>query len=127
MGFEPTTSTLARLRSTPELHPLEMSQRNRKRPLRDLYAYHGKKQPLFWLFSHPHSSPFCRTASKCGLSMKFSRQTRIHILCCDGMKELLITLITLAGLFIGVYYHDSLVGGGQEDQQQKTETSVSGQ
>ena len=24
------------------------------------------------------------------------------------MKELLITLITLAGLFIGVYYHDSL-------------------
>ena len=40
------------------------------------------------------------------------------------MKELLITLITLAGLFIGVYYHDSLVGGGQ---QQKTETSVSGQ
>ena len=24
MGFEPTTSTLARLRSTPELHPLEM-------------------------------------------------------------------------------------------------------
>lgn len=31
------------------------------------------------------------------------------------MKELLITLITLAGLFIGVYYHDSLVGGGQED------------
>jgi hypothetical protein len=27
MGFEPTTSTLARLRSTPELHPLEMSQR----------------------------------------------------------------------------------------------------
>ena len=42
------------------------------------------------------------------------------------MKELLITLITLAGLFIGVYYHDSLVGG-QEDQQQKTETSVSGQ
>ena len=41
------------------------------------------------------------------------------------MKELLITLITLAGLFIGVYY--SLVGGGQEDQQQKTETSVSGQ
>ena len=52
--------------------------------------------------------------------MKFSRQTRIHILCCDGMKELLITLITLAGLFIGVYYHDSLVGGGQEDQQQKT-------
>ena len=42
------------------------------------------------------------------------------------MKELLITLITLAGLFIGVYYHDSLVGGGQEDQQQKTETSVSG-
>ena len=29
-------------------------------------------------------------------------------------------------LFIGVYYHDSLVGGGQEDQQQKTETSVSG-
>ena len=37
------------------------------------------------------------------------------------MKELLITLITLAGLFIGVYYHDSLVGGGQEDQQQKTE------
>ena len=36
------------------------------------------------------------------------------------MKELLITLITLAGLFIGVYYHDSLVGGGQEDQQQKT-------
>ena len=46
---------------------------------------------------------------------------------CDGMKELLITLITLAGLFIGVYYHDSLVGGGQENQQQKTETSVSGQ
>lgn len=43
------------------------------------------------------------------------------------MKELLITLITLAGLFIVVYYHDSLVGGGQEDQQQKTETSVSGQ
>lgn len=43
------------------------------------------------------------------------------------MKELLITLITLAGLFIGAYYHDSLVGGGQEDQQQKTETSVSGQ
>ena len=41
--------------------------------------------------------------------------------------KLLITLITLAGLFIGVYYHDSLVGGGQEDQQQKTETSVSGQ
>lgn len=33
------------------------------------------------------------------------------------MKELLITLITLAGLFIGVYYHDSLVGGGQADQQ----------
>ena len=59
--------------------------------------------------------------------MKFSRQTRIHILCCDGMKELLITLITLAGLFIGVYYPESLVGGGQEDQQQKTETSVSGQ
>ena len=59
--------------------------------------------------------------------MKFSRQTRIHILCCDGMKELLITLITLAGLFIGVYYHDSLEGGGQEDQQQRTETSVSGQ
>lgn len=24
MGFEPTTSTLARLRSTPELHPLEI-------------------------------------------------------------------------------------------------------
>ena len=23
MGFEPTTSTLARLRSTPELHPLD--------------------------------------------------------------------------------------------------------
>ena len=43
------------------------------------------------------------------------------------MKELLITLITLAGLFIGVYYHDSLGGGGQEAQQQKTETSVSGQ
>ncbi|WP_300772249.1 hypothetical protein [uncultured Akkermansia sp.] len=43
------------------------------------------------------------------------------------MKELLITLITLAGLFIGVYYHDSLVGGGQEEQQQKTETSVSEQ
>ena len=43
------------------------------------------------------------------------------------MKELLITLITLAGLFIGVYFHDYQVGGGQEDQQQKTETSVSGQ
>ena len=27
MGFEPTTSTLARLRSTPELHPLWMGQR----------------------------------------------------------------------------------------------------
>ncbi len=26
------------------------------------------------------------------------------------MKELLITLITLAGLFIGMHYHDSLVG-----------------
>lgn len=25
MGFEPTTSTLARLRSTPELHPLWMT------------------------------------------------------------------------------------------------------
>lgn len=59
--------------------------------------------------------------------MKFSRQAQGRILCCDGMKELLITLITLAGLFIGVYYHDSLVGGGQEDQQQKTETSVSEQ
>ena len=43
------------------------------------------------------------------------------------VQQILITLITLAGLFIGVYYHDSLVGGGQEDQQQKTETSVSGQ
>ena len=32
------------------------------------------------------------------------------------MKELLITLITLAGLFIGVYYHDSLAGVGQADQ-----------
>ena len=35
------------------------------------------------------------------------------------MKELLITLITLAGLFIGVYYHDSLAGGGQADQQKE--------
>lgn len=33
------------------------------------------------------------------------------------MKELLITLITLAGLFIGVHYHDSLVGNGQADPQ----------
>lgn len=47
--------------------------------------------------------------------MKFSRQTESRILCCGGMKELLITLITLAGLFIGVYYHDSLVGNGQAD------------
>lgn len=31
------------------------------------------------------------------------------------MKELLITLITLAGLFIGVHYHDFLVGNGQAD------------
>ena len=40
------------------------------------------------------------------------------------MKELLITLITLAGLFIGVYYHDSLVG--QADQQ-KAEAPASEQ
>lgn len=33
------------------------------------------------------------------------------------MKELLITLITLAGLFVGVYYHDSLVGDGQATPQ----------
>ncbi len=38
------------------------------------------------------------------------------------MKELLITLITLAGLFIGSHYHDSLTGGEQEEQQQ-TEAS----
>ena len=43
------------------------------------------------------------------------------------MKETLITLITLTGLFIGVYDHDSLVGGGQEDRQQGTEAPVSGQ
>lgn len=42
------------------------------------------------------------------------------------MKELLITLITLAGLFIGMHYHDSLVGDGQADQQ-KTEVPASGQ
>lgn len=34
------------------------------------------------------------------------------------MKELLITLITLAGLFLGMHYHDSLAGSGQADQQQ---------
>ena len=43
------------------------------------------------------------------------------------MKELLITRITLAGGCFGGCYQDSLGGGGQEDQQQKTETSVSGQ
>lgn len=58
--------------------------------------------------------------------MKFSRQTEGQILCYGGMKELLITLITLAGLFIGVYYHDSLVGGGQADQQ-KAEAPASEQ
>ena len=42
------------------------------------------------------------------------------------MKELLITLITLAGLFIGVYHHDSLAGGGQADQQ-KAEAPASEQ
>lgn len=42
------------------------------------------------------------------------------------MKELLITLITLAGLFIGMYYHDSLAGDGQTDQQ-KTEAPASAQ
>lgn len=42
------------------------------------------------------------------------------------MKELLITLITLAGLFIGMHYYDSLVGDGQADQQ-KTEAPASGQ
>lgn len=58
--------------------------------------------------------------------MKFSRQTGSRILCCGGMKELLITLITLAGLFIGVHYHDSLVGSGQTDQR-KTEAPASEQ
>jgi hypothetical protein len=56
--------------------------------------------------------------------MKFSRQTEGQILCCGGMKELLITLITLAGLFIGMHYHDSLAGDGQADQQ-KTEVPAS--
>ena len=28
MGFEPTASTLARLRSTPELHPLNVAKRH---------------------------------------------------------------------------------------------------
>lgn len=42
------------------------------------------------------------------------------------MKELLITLITLAGLFIGMHYHDSLTGSGQADQQQ-TEAPASDQ
>ncbi|WP_290566522.1 hypothetical protein [Akkermansia sp.] len=42
------------------------------------------------------------------------------------MKELLITLITLAGLFIGMHYHDSLVGDGQADQQ-KTQAPASAQ
>lgn len=42
------------------------------------------------------------------------------------MKELLITLITLAGLFIGVHYHNSLVGNGQADPR-KTETAASEQ
>ena len=58
--------------------------------------------------------------------MKFSRQAERHILCCGGMKELLITLITLAGLFIGMHYHDSLAGDGQADQQ-KTEAPASAQ
>lgn len=42
------------------------------------------------------------------------------------MKELLITLITLAGLFIGMHYHDSLVGNG-ETGQQKTEAPAAEQ
>ena len=39
---------------------------------------------------------------------------------------MLITLNTLAGLFIGVYYHDSLAEGGQADKQ-KAEAPASEQ
>lgn len=35
------------------------------------------------------------------------------------MKELLITIITLAGLFIGVTYYDSIMEWGQPDQPQQ--------
>ena len=58
--------------------------------------------------------------------MKFSRQRKGQILCCGSMKELLITLITLAGLFIGMHYHDSLVGNGEAGQQ-KTEAPAAEQ
>lgn len=39
------------------------------------------------------------------------------------MKELLITFITLAGLYVGVNCYDFLAGSGQADQQ-KTEVST---
>lgn len=39
------------------------------------------------------------------------------------MKELLITFLTLAGLYIGVNYYDFLMGNSQANQQ-KTEVSA---
>lgn len=41
------------------------------------------------------------------------------------MKELLITFITLAGLFIGITCYGSIMGNGQADSQ-KTEVPASG-
>ena len=43
------------------------------------------------------------------------------------MKELLITLITLAGLFIGVDFHKSPAAGGGQADQQKAEAPASEQ
>ena len=49
MGFEPTTSTLARLRSTPELHPLWMGQRTRIGRWR-VYTRAAEKSNLYFGF-----------------------------------------------------------------------------
>lgn len=57
--------------------------------------------------------------------MKFSRQKERRILCWGDMKELLITFITLAGLFIGITCYGSIMGNGQADSQ-KTEVPASG-
>lgn len=40
------------------------------------------------------------------------------------MKELLITLITLAGLFVGVHCYDRLMGQAPSNDQQSAEKEV---
>ena len=81
MGFEPTTSTLARLRSTPELHPLWMDSDADRVAERFIRQYRQKATFIF-LFSNCASlRSECSVMRKCALSMNFSRQTVRQILC----------------------------------------------